>query len=808
MNTLIFFSILLIIVGSLVEFRLAIILSVVLLVLVRLGNFIQRLAYPRAATWLGILSSKHTILLVALPIFCLLWSSWHVEQALQHRLPLALHNQTQSFEGCVASVPERRQIPNSQRTYVRFELAVTDNAISPAGLRRVFLSWYQDDLPMRVGDCYRVVATLRTARNLANALPFDYEAYMLFRGIDATGYVRSLEPLKKADESYRLIPVQILEAFVHRIAREAASDNQADSVTASRWIRGLVFGDKQAFTPEEWRSVRDTGTLHLLVVSGLHVGLVGLIGLWFGRAIARVALMVVSVGAQVAQSGSYRVQRGAVVLAQILPGLSAILAVTGYVFLAGSGISLLRAWLMAVMCLLVWATSRRVQPLQLVLWAMLLLCLFNPMVWTQSGFCYSFAAVVSLVLVFVGSKQGWVSPWLTPQLAVLLLIFPVMMLWGQPISLSHLIANAVLIPLVSFALLPLSFLTFLSDWALLYFLLARLGELFWYSIELIQSLDLASFSIGFYPWVLFWLGVMTLFLLGASRRLLLLLCLFLVPVMLWYERPARGGLWLFDAGQGQSLLVSDGEYSLLLDTGARFSDAFSIADAVVIPWIRRIGEDRLEALIISHSDNDHAGGLSQILAAVSVKQVFLGQPERHRLPHRYVDSEPNVGVNCHQSEGRRLSDNLSFTFYPVPKTLQQTDNDASCLVQIQYFGHTILVPGDLTRSVEHFMVERYGEALKSDLLIAGHHGSKTSTSQVWLETVQPKWIWISAGFENRFGHPHASVMARINSLKPSVKTRVTADDGLIRLTPEGEVIATREQWQPRWRVTAKAPSVN
>ena len=189
------------------------------------------------------------------------------------------------------------------RTYLKFSLALDPNQLSPAGLRRVRLNWYAPDTSLQAGDCFRMTAVLRSPRNLANQLPFDYEAYLLFRGVDANGYVRSATRLDRPQgPSLR--------------DRLLQSVNDGIPAPASVWIRGLVFGDGAAFSPQQWQLVRDTGTLHLLVVSGLHVGLMALAGFWCGRGLQRGFLLY--------RSG-YLASRVALV-----PAISATLAATLY----------------------------------------------------------------------------------------------------------------------------------------------------------------------------------------------------------------------------------------------------------------------------------------------------------------------------------------------------------------------------------------------------------------------------------------------------------------------------------------------
>ena len=704
------------------------------------------------------LRSAGLLRMTALTAVFLLYASYFVTSQLSHRLPLSAQPQEVELTGCISGLPQRIRSPMTGREYLKTDFLVDSNQLSPAGLRRLRLNWYNSAHALHPGDCFSLSAVLRSPRNLANGLPFDYEAYLLFQGIDASGYVRSAQPLSE----------QRPPGLRDRLLAQTASTMPEP---ASVWIRGLLFGDGSAFAPEQWQWVRNTGTLHLLVVSGLHVGLMALAGFWAGRVLQR-PLVMLSRG-RLAQAAS------------LLPALSGALAASGYLLLAGTGLPLLRAWLMAVAGVLLLSSARRFRPTLLLLLAAPGVLLFNPLAWTQAGFWYSFTAVLALIAVFRGRRSGFVMPWLLPQLVVFLMLLPVMMFWGQPVSVVHILANVIAVPLLSFVLLPLAVLCLLFPHPWLISALSASDHTFWWMLQQFVSWQVPVF----HPpglWVMAgWCGLVLLFLAGAHLRLVLPLSL-LILVLLLKPLQQESGVWLFDSGQGQSLLVSDGSGAVLIDTGARFSPSFSIAEAVILPWLQRSGITELELLILSHSDHDHAGGADLILNQIPVRRFLAGQPQHH------PGSEP-----CHGLDTVQVSPNLLLRFYSIAPDQRSSDNDASCVVQIQWPGPTVLVPGDLTAEAERLLVLRYGAELQSDVLIAGHHGSKTSTSAAFLRAVEPGDVWISAGFGNRFGHPHPLVLERLQ--QAGLAPRVTADTGLIRLWPDGQVRTGHSGWQPRWR---------
>ncbi len=721
-----------------------------------------------SVTWLNRSLSWGWLVILML---ALVWSSGFVTQQIHHRLPLSLHGEEVNIRGCVTGIPQTMRSELTGRRYSKFSFRLHPNQLSPAGLRQVRLNWYAtgESSPaiLKAGDCYRLAVVLRSPRNLANQLPFDYEAYLLFRGVDASGYVKRAQRLSY----FREIPDRDVTV------REALLGHVAESIPApaSVWITGLIFGDGSAFTTEQWQIVRDSGTLHLLVVSGLHVGLVAIAGYWLGWLVQRALLL-------------FRSGRLATTVS-VFPAMIAAFMATLYLYLAGAGIPLLRAWLMAMLGILMFTSARRFRPTFLLLLAAPGVLFINPLVWTQSGFWYSFAAVLALIAVFRGRKSGWIQPWLLPQLAIFFMLLPATLFWGQPVNPVQIIANALAVPLLSLLLLPLTIFCLIWPVPVLTNALAKLDQGFWWSLEYLLSLPVADIhpqgGLLFFLILLLWVTLMVLFIRGARARVVVPGSV-LVLALMSRAPSAMPGVWLFDSGQGQSLLVTGEDASLLIDTGPSFSASFSIAGAVVLPWMTRAGVTDLDLLIISHSDHDHAAGSEEILNAVTVSQVLAGQPE----------SLPGSG-SCHQQGRRMMSEHLSLVFFNSGIRQPDKDNDASCVVQIHWYDQRILVPGDITAEAERRLVLRYGEQLRSEVLVAGHHGSNTSSSAAWLKAVAPQQVWISAGYRNRFGHPHKAVLQRIK--ESDAEVLVTADSGLIRLYPDGSHTTARSGWQPPWR---------
>ena len=704
-----------------------------------------------AAVSVRVSSYRWLLLVVAVSS---VWGSFYTSQRVALLLPEEISGERFKVAGCIAEPAMASPTLRSGQTVLRFVLSpqsVTFHG-DPVATGDLRLSWYNPGVEsFLAGDCIDAEVTLKRPRNIENDLAFDYELWLMREGVTATGYVRSLD-------------------FTQQLSRGSQSETRLSDNTKA-WIDGLVFGKPDAFTPHQWRLVRNTGTLHVLVVSGLHVGMVAMVAFVLASALVRL-LRVVGI-----RTGTY---------GHWIARMAAVAMTGGYVLVAGSGIALIRAWLLATLLMLLWGAARQIRFAQVLSLVMLVTLIADPLLWTSAGFLYSFVAVYALILLLEGRRNGVVGPWMVPQFAVMAGLAPVMMIWGQPLGVVHVIANTLIIPLISFCILPLSLLlsVYESEWADT--AMQYLSDLFWQLQTLFDAWSLPAILPGA-VWVLPWIALVLLWRAGLHwAHCALGVALFTLAAHELTDQTSK--LWLFDVGQGQSLMVRDAGRTLVIDTGAAYSPDFSMASAVVIPWLEKSGAESLDLLVISHSDNDHAGGLESLLAQYPAVVRFAGQPAMHQAWH-FQD--------CHERGLLALSDRVSLKFFSLPEALRRNDNDHSCVLQLNYYGRRVLIPGDITAQAEAALVDLYGDDLQSDVLVAAHHGSRTSSAEVWLDTVAPAEVWISSGYKNRYGHPHTEVLRRLK--ERNIRLFLTAESGFLSIDADGHRDCGRCGWAPWWR---------
>lgn len=587
---------------------------------------------------------------------------------------------------------------------------------------------------------------LRSPRGFRNRLPFDYEGYLMAAGIDALGSLRKVEDLTAAPEM--------------------------NVRSVNPWVSGLVFGRASGFTDSQWALARETGTLHLLVVSGLHLSLVAIVGFVAGIVVHRLLLIILPV-----------TEQGWVVLPVM------ILSVLVYGMQAGLGLSLQRGLVMIALAMLLLFRVQRISAGFTVAVAWSVLLLVNPLIWLNAGFWYSFVAVAALVLYFSGRKNTRTEGLWLPQWVVFWAVLPVSLFWLQTVSFSNVLANVVAVPLVSLSILPLALFQSVLQMGVSDQVLTSLGEMYWSWLVLVDGFrfgDVAVVAIGSLAALVAVLACLQAGYPGVVRMTVLVLCMSGLALF----RPAsEDQASMLDVGQGLAVMfVADGK-SLVYDTGARYRSGFSLGRSVLGPALLKSGLSSVDAMVVSHEDNDHSGGMPGLREVVSVGETYAGQA---------IDGESmRLCEQAHQ-QWRSISANLVWRILRV--SMQNSagvdDNNASCVVQVDWYGRRFLLTGDIGVEVEQALVARYGEELASQVLVVAHHGSRSSTSLSFLRAVGPAEAWVSAGFANRFGHPHPEVVNLL--LNEGIVLRNTAEVGRMVMDRAGVVTTDEGGLKPRW----------
>ncbi|SDT99932.1 DNA internalization-related competence protein ComEC/Rec2 [Halopseudomonas salegens] len=686
---------------------------------------------------------------------------WHSGQLLQ-RLPLTLDNQRVIIEARVDGLPE----PTAQGW--RFQLGDAYLADSGEALPRLRANWFRGE-PVAHGEWWRFEASLRRPRGMSNPGSFDYEGWLYAQQIGGLASIRSGEKLGHADP-------QVFGGW-----RSALRLRLLDRFSASEQnprVLALITGDRSVLSREDWQVLQATGTSHLMVISGLHVGIL--------------AASVFALFSFLCRCGGLPWPWPRLWLAAPF----ALCVAALYSALAGFAVPTQRAVLMVALVLGCQLLYRRPGPWALWLAAFCAVLMINPAAPLRAGFWLSFMAVAILLYSFSGRLNPgswWVRLGL-PQWVIFVGLWPWLVLWGMPGSLSAPLVNLFAIPWVGLVIVPMALLGTLVELiagqdSLLRLAAGCLNGLF-HVLEQLAAWQ-GSRLLAFSDW-LSWLSGLagTLMLLSPLRRLLWPAALACLWGLFFPQQPQPevGEFWLtvLDVGQGTAVLVQTREHAMLYDAGARFATGFDLGEAVVHPALLALGVRRLDLMLISHADNDHAGGAPAVARLLGVQRVLAGQHEA--LPE-VLDARACQAGEAWDWDGVRLE-----VVYSAPAPAPA--NERSCVLRVVAAnGSAALLPGDLGIRGEYQMLDR---PLQASVLLAPHHGSRSSSSYALIRAVAPEWVVFNAGHHNRFGHPHPLVVERYREL--GVEPVYTSRSGAVRFQFGQEVVA-EPQW--RWRTQAR-----
>jgi competence protein ComEC len=266
-------------------------------------------------------------------------------------------------------------------------------------------------------------------------------------------------------------------------------------------------------------------------------------------------------------------------------------------------------------------------------------------------------------------------------------------------------------------------------------------------------------------------------------------------------QPGQGEFWLtlLDVGQGLSTVIQTQHHTLVYDAGAKFSDSFNAGEAVLVPFLRHQGITQLDKFINSHSDNDHIGGAASLLRTWPPVEILSGMPDTAAERFAGIEGLPDP-AQCHHGQGW-VWDGVEFeVLYPQPG-MSRKGNNASCVLVIRTVdGQAAMLTGDIEGSAEQQLLQQYPGKLPAEVLVAPHHGSKTSSSSGFVSAVLPDRVLFAAGYRNRYGFPKPDVVGRYRRLGSAVHVTGTQGAVSVKFVPgaELEIRTHREEYRRYW----------
>jgi competence protein ComEC len=713
------------------------------------------------------------------------YAAWMAQGRLSEQLAFEDEGRDVDVIGVVATLPIRME--RGLRFGFDIEQVLTPERHLPA---HVALSWYRDEADPQPAQRWRFAVRLRRPHGTFNPGGFDSELWMLEQDLRAVGYVRDAATAPALLDAVVWRPGYLVERL-----RDGLRARLQQALGPRRYagvLIALAMGDQGLIAQDDWTLFNRTGISHLVSISGLHITMIAaLIALAAGATWRRFAALVAACPVQVVRA------------------TAGMLGALLYCLLAGWGVPAQRTFVMLATVALALAARARLTASSVLAAAAAVVCLWDPWAVTAPGFWLSFGAVACIFYSQAGrigapahapskdlpaghepARPGWgralaakartmaralvgtVAEASRVQAAITIGLVPLTLLLFSQFSPISPLANAVAIPLVSYVVTPLALLGAAACavsgplWDVGAALLGASEAVFAWLAALLGwmvQLPQAWIAVPAPPlWAIFlcaggiaWMWAPA----GWPLRWLGMACM--VPALVWpLERPAPGGLWVtaLDVGQGMALVIETATDTLVFDTGPRLADEVDAGSRVIVPYLRSRGIDRVALLVISHLDSDHSGGARSLLQAVRVDRVLTSIPGDHPL------LRGAHGVQrCERGQLIELG-NLQLAVFSPPAQLYEapkaTTNARSCVVQLRVGRHRVLLTGDVPARQEALMVSEYAGRLASELMVAPHHGSRTSSSESLVRAVAPTWVSVQAGYRSRFGHPHPQVLAR------------------------------------------------
>jgi len=743
------------------------------------------------------LSKNAPVRLITWTLIGFLWSLFYAQLLMSTQLKPSLEGKDLLITGTVSSIPQ----VDANRTRFKFSVSTVLIESAPGPLvdtlpKTLILNWYKQAPRLRFGDPLHLRVRLKRAHGYMNPGGFDYESWIFRQRIDSVGYVKT-----RLQWDPKVIPDSpSLGKTVGRI-RHSILDAQFDSLEDKSFhgiLAALAVGDRSGISDTQWRILTNTGTNHLMAISGLHIGLVsGLIFFLIRRLWTVFPFFVHRLAA---------------------PQAAAIFSVTSaitYAALAGFSVPTQRALIMVSIIMLGIVLKRRVTATHTLLIALLFVLVFDPLSVLSAGFWLSFVAVGAIMYTMnqrVANRGLWTS-YAKVQFVTLVGLAPLLVVFFQKISLISPIANIVAVPWVSMVTVPLTLLgsllvvplPFLGD--LLLALAHYSLMIIWPLLAWLADLQLSTLQVAVPS-----LWVLVLALVGAvcilapsglpSKWMGLILFVPLFSSTGNTNAPVEGTVvfTLLDVGQGLSTVVQTSKHVLVYDTGPKYSTDFNTGKVVVLPYLRDIGINKINTLMISHGDNDHIGGAASLVKNIAIDTILTSVPNKIAAQNvsnctknmqwswdgvRFTILHPNLpGQSSENTNGHREA---TFRWRNI-------SNNMSCVLLIETQSGNVLISGDIEHDVEKILVEQSKSGLidiRADVLVVPHHGSKTSSEPAFINEVNPKYALFAVGYRNRYGFPKRDIVERY--LQRDIELFDTSQYGAITFT----LGATTEVGLPR-----------
>ncbi|MFZ1519433.1 MAG: DNA internalization-related competence protein ComEC/Rec2 [Ignavibacteriaceae bacterium] len=641
---------------------------------------------------------------------------------------------------------------------------------------------------IKPGNKIFLTGTFQKGREQRNPGEFDYNAYLSSKGITGLFIAYDTDSISITNAKYDLISSSL---FSLRKSIDEIFVNLHDKET-SDLLRGLILADRSGIDNETKNAFVNSGVVHVLAVSGLHVGYILIIFIFtFGR------------------------------FSVFIRSILTIAGLLLFMLLTGGSPSVIRATLMATLIIVAYLSNRSTNLINSICIAGLVILVANPNQLYNPGFQLSFSAVLSIGLIYpywqkriykLKLSRKWIENillFIGVSLSVQIGTLPFTITYFSKLSVISLFTNLIVIPMVG-VILGIGFITvifgLISYSLAIYFAAANslLSNFMINFIKLFGNLDISFLWIrnySFYDSIVFYL-LLTFLILATSRMQNILLKISLgilsFATLLIYSslddqkllNDEKLNVLMIDVGQGDSFLIKFPNGKTALIDAGEANPFIDNGERIIIPLLDNLGIDKIDYGFISHLDLDHYGGFVSLIYNNRIKEIYRPLPDSTLKSIRLEKflKQKKIKTNIYDKSVLNIG-NAKIYILNLPRNKfysNLSSNDKSGVLKIVYGNTSFLFVGDCEHPAEFYLASNFNEILDSDVLKVGHHGSATGSSEYFLNLVSPQISLVSAGIKNKFSHPSDIV---INSLQKLNSTIYRTDvSGAVLLQSDGKNI--------------------